>query len=389
MPHGRLLLAAQRILRQSGLGLLACVLWPQALPAAQPNSLALSIRCPLPELRLGDEIPIEFIITNQGTNEYSYRDRNYDRSGRMEEYRLMAKTETGQAVPDPRAHYVAGMGGGLAGSGKLHPGQSFTKTIALNRWALIKAPGRYQVTGIYVTGIYETNYGQQQVTSAPLTITVKPRSEEGMLAYVKQLDEQRKSTPTQSHDAIVTLLMYTCHPSIVPILLETFYEPRSGFWETEAFLYYLPRNEQTKQAIVDTARKRGLASGMCFLLNQYGCTAQEMTPLVERSLAPDNRLAWVSGALAAQQYADDALTPRLIAMATDPRSEARDQAIYALALNRTDESVKTLKRLLESAEESVRRTTTNAVRMAYLYRGKCEGRPLKEADFEATFRQRE
>jgi hypothetical protein len=327
---------------------------------------------------------VEFIITNQGTNEYSYEDRNYDRSGRMEEYRLMAKTETGQSVPDPRAHYVGGIGGGLARRGKLKPGHSFTQTIALNRWALIQAPGRYQVTGIYVT-----EAGQQQITSAPLTLTVKPRSEQAMLAYVRQLNEQRKTTAERGQDAIVKKLMYTCHPSIIPILLESYYGPQGGFWETEAFLYYLPRNEQTKQTIVSAARKRGLASGMSYVLAQYGCTAKDMAPLIARSLAPENPHAWAIGALAAQQYADDALTPRLIAIATDPKSEARPQAICALALNRTDESVATLKMLLQDADESVRRTTTNAIRSAYLYRGNSLGRPLANADFEEEFRRRE
>ena len=234
---------------------------------------------------MGDEIPVEFIIINQGTNEYSYRNRSYDRSGRMEEYRLMAKTETGQTVPDPRAHYIGGFAGGLSGKGRLEPGHSFTKTIALNRWALLKAPGQYQVTGVYVA-----EDGRQQVVSEPLSITVMPRSEAAMLAYVEQLDVQRKATPKHGHDETVRKLMYTGHPSIIPILLETFYEPQSGFWEAEAFLYYLPRNEQTKKAIMDAARKRGLASGMPYVLTQYGCGTKELTPLIERSLAPDSRL---------------------------------------------------------------------------------------------------
>jgi hypothetical protein len=384
MSRARLLSVVRLFLWPSAAGLVAFGLWQPCLAADPPLSLGLSIRCPLPELHVGDEIPVEFIITNRGTNEYSYRDRNYDRSGRMEEFRLLAKTETGQTVPDPRAHYVGGFGGGLSGLGKLKPGHSFTNTIALNRWALIRAPGRYQITGIYVA-----EDGHQQSTSAPLAVIVQPRSEAEMLAYVRQLDAQRKSTATQSQDEIVRKLMYTCHPSIIPILLETYYGPRSGFWEAEAFLYYLPRNAQTKQAIMNAARKRGLASGMSYVLAEYGCTAKEMAPLIERSLAPENPHAWASGALAAQQYADDALTPRLIAIATDPKSEARLQAIYALALNRTDESVQTLKMLLHDAEESVRRTATNAIRTAYLYRGNSQGRPLADTDFKENLRQRE
>jgi HEAT repeat protein len=61
-------------------------------------------------------------------------------------------------------------------------------------------------------------------------------------------------------------------------------------------------------------------------------------------------------------------------------------AIYALAKNRTDESVAALKKLLSDADtgqesERIRQTVANAVRSAYNFRGHSQGRPLKEDDF--------
>ena len=38
--------------------------------------LELKIHCPIKNLRVGDEIPIIFTITNNGTREYKYEKRN-------------------------------------------------------------------------------------------------------------------------------------------------------------------------------------------------------------------------------------------------------------------------------------------------------------------------
>lgn len=359
--------------------LLACFVLGPCLGANESN-VGLAIRCTNLNLRAGDEIPIEFIITNRGDSDYAYLDRGYDRGGRMEEYQLKAVDETGLAVADPRAKYKGGISGGLCSEKKLAPGASFTKTIALNRWALLKAPGRYQVTGSYYVA-HETN----SIQSPPISIVVQPRREKELEDYINDLHEQIKRGGSPSE--LVQKLMFTCHPKIIPVLLETFYLPSSGYWEAEALLYYLPRDEKTKQAIIAAARKHGLASNMQYVLGEYGCTAPEIHPLIERSLAPDNPGTWASGALAAQQYARDDFTPRLMAIATNPASKARSQGIYALALNRTDDSVKALKTLLSDPDKSIRDTAAQAIQTAYNYRGNSQGRPLQPEDFEEKYRR--
>jgi len=165
------------------------------------------------------------------------------------------------------------------------------------------------------------------------------------------------------------------------------YEPRQGFWESEALLFYVPRSDETKQLIITTAAKRGLAGGMQNVLSEYGCRGGEFRPLIERSLAPENPQSWMAGALAAQQYANDIFTPRLIALATEPQNPARVQAIYALAANRTDESVKTLKVLLNDPDPKIRQDVEQAVRTSYNYRGIWQGRLLKPDDFDAKFQE--
>ena len=364
-------------------------------PAPKPPDLSLVIRCTNTVTKVGDEIPIEFLISNTGTDYYRYADRTYDRSGRMEEYKLVARTESGEVVPDPRAKYQRSwLGGGLFQYQILMPGRSFSKTIALNRWALIKQPGRYEVAGEY-TASFSTNTAT--VRSAPISLTVLPRTPQEMSGYISELtnriaalprggDYHGQIGPTPELDNLVMKLMFTCSPKKVPTLLDCMYRPgHSGFWECEALLYYVPRSSELKQTILAKAAERGLASNMQNLLSTYGCSAEEMHPLIERSLAPDNAQSWTCGALAAQQYASDAFTPRLVALATAPGSTARVQAIYALAANRTDEGVKALKTLLNDDDPKIREATEQALRAAYCFRGIWRGRPMKPEDFDKEY----
>ncbi len=364
---------------------------------SSPPRLSLTIGCTNSDLKVGDEIPIQFIITNHGTNHYEYADRNYDRSGRMPEYALVAWTESGDRLPDPRSRY-AGMAGGLFVTGHLLPGQSFTRTIPLNLWSLLKAPGKYTVIG-YNSGRPYGNARQERMESAPISIAILPRTEKELDDYISSLTNQIAALAPMTNyygrmasspdlDGLVKNLMYTCSPKTVPLLIKTMFQPGlNHFWELQALLYYVPRSEETRRAIFQAAVERGLAPGLDYLLTEYGWTPEEIKPLIQRSLAPDSPQTWAEGARAAQHYGDDVFASRLIAIATDPEANARDGAIYALAANRTDESVKTLKSLLEDDDEKIRATARRAIRTAYLYRSIWRGTRLRPEDFDETFRQ--
>src|SRR5512138_3075208 len=75
---------------------------------AEPK-LAVAIRVEGSGLKVGDPVPIRFAIANRGKAPYRYMDRDYDRGGRMEEYRLEAVDAGGAPVPDPRARRKGGM----------------------------------------------------------------------------------------------------------------------------------------------------------------------------------------------------------------------------------------------------------------------------------------
>ena len=362
--------------------------------------LSSSIRCTNDVVKAGDEIAIEFRITNRGTNDYRYENRTYDRSGRMGEYRLAATNSSGKAVPD--VFKVGGFGGGGFQYATLKPGESFTKVIPLNTWALVKEAGRYEVVGTYFSSSFGTNH--VIVHSAPINVTVQPRTPQEMDAYISDLTNQIASLtpkqmfpygpyspgstgPTPELDELLEKLAYTCNPKIVPTVLDTMYLPgHGGFWESQAILAYVPRSDEIRKALIETAAKHGLGPNgtISYFLRDYGCTKEEMKPIIERALAPDNEQEWAAGAGLAQQFGDDAFTERLVAIAKTPRNSAQTAAITALAYNRTDEGVKTLKSLLNDPHEKIWTPLAFAIENAYNYRRDSTGRPLRPDDFTAA-----
>jgi len=375
-----------------------------ATALGKPANLTLSIRCLAQDIKVGDPIPIEFTITNEGTDDYLYLDRNYDRLfGRMWEYSLGAQNALGKEMPNPET--VRGDGGGLGTHGKLAPGASFQKTIDLNLWAMIRAPGVYQVTGTYDMSKANFNNTQGSVASKPISITVHPRTPAEMDAYVDGLLSELTVALNNEEwpNEVVVKLMYTGSPRIVPGLLDLMYQTNeSAGWVSQAILYYVPTSPAVLELLLDTAAKRGLTSSMDYILRNYGTgdmaksaiTPKEMQPAIARSLAEDNPGGWEPGALAAQHYGNDAYTPRLIAIAEQPRAaqgipehSGRIQAIYALALNRNDDSVMELKKLLASPDSATRSEVAMAIRMSYLYRGDSLGRPLLKDDFDESYQK--
>ena len=205
-------------------------------PVANPSGLSLVIRCTNDVLKVGDEIPIQFIISNQGAEDYEYQNPIYDRSGRMAEFYVNAKTTSGKSVHELR---VTWLGRGIGAPGVLHPGESFSKFVPLNRWALINEPGRYDVVGTYPGNDRNLDPGPP-VISDPISITVLPRTKEEMEDYIHGLSNQiaaRLAIPADKKDRapglpdpdlerLLLKIAYTCSPEIVPTLIRTMYEAR-------------------------------------------------------------------------------------------------------------------------------------------------------------------
>ncbi len=390
-------------------------------PEAILSGISLEIRCTNEFLKVGDEIPIQFIISNHGTEDYKYVDTKYFAPiGGMDEFKLIAKTTSGESLPDPRKHTQGhpAFGGPL---NILHPGASFSLIIPLNLRALLKEPGRYEVVGTYLGNpiaeqrsllAAELSFKAATlaspfpgshiapVSAAPISITVLPRTKMEMQDYIQGLTNQvaarlalRAGKKAGWLDAelrpLVMKLMYTCRPEIVPTLLRTMYADDSvGQWPdaSEALLSYAPHTAETRRAILQAATNNGLSMKMMGLILNYDFDGNDLKPIIERSLAADNPGEWRAGAgLAGHSYYDDAFTARLIVIASGTNNQlfSRESAIEALACNRTDAGVKTLKTLLNDPDPQFRAQLAWAIRMGCSSIKTATGRHLQPEDFDA------
>jgi hypothetical protein len=71
----------------------------------------------------------------------------------------------------------------------------------------------------------------------------------------------------------------------------------------------------------------------------------------------------------------------LIELATTSSGITRIRAIYALACNRTDTGVATLRKLREEPDAETRKITDQAIEAAYRMSDTARGRPLRPDDF--------
>ena len=171
---------------------LACLLHaPSAAAQAEsPPQLSLEIRCTENLLKVGDQVPIEFTIKNNGTQDYTYRDQRYERPGLIaDEYKLTARTASAQMFPTRlrTSRWLAAAPPSLVFCTRAR--LSSPKIVPLNIWALIKEPGRDQVTGSYFLEGYG-NPAFAPATSAPISLTILPRTQEEMRDYIQGLSRQ-------------------------------------------------------------------------------------------------------------------------------------------------------------------------------------------------------
>jgi HEAT repeat protein len=361
--------------------------------AVRPYDLTVTIRCPVREIRVGDEIPIIFTITNHDQHIFEVNDRSGDRGGRMPEYELSATDAKGRPVPDPRQDYPPMIFGGLSsGLVRLASGDSYEKTIPLNLWSRIMRPGMYSVKATYHYRVDDPSrkptrdrryMNTVSVPAESIKIVVRGRSDTEMEQYIRSLVQELDSLPQPQlgsrddrRERLAERLMYTCDKRIVPTMLDLTYknwENNEVFWATMALVCYVPQDAEIGRAVLQAAQSRGLAPGMQIVLEQLGCGEQDFAEIVRLSLASQDTAVVAEAVGAAQEHPSDEYMPRLIAIMIDPDKAglgshsgiARARAFSAVAHNRTDEGVAALKLSLEDPSPRVRRDVANAIRHAY------------------------
>ncbi len=385
---------------------------PQTQPATQPadpHTLTIAIRCPQQSFKLGDEIPITVEVTNIGDKPYLFIDHTYDFSGRAGFFKLTALTQNGkqdgQPIPDPfavpKGAYATSC---MPPQIKLQPGQSTTKTIPLNRWALITQPGTYKLNATYTIPFK----GNKVLAAPPIQVLITSRTDEDMAQYIQDLSEKlqtllaSKSRPDQIDSSklnnLLEKLMFTRDHRAIPPLIDAMYANThiTTASVSAAFAYYLPNDSKTTSLLAASATQRGLADGMFPILQTAGLTDAQLKKIIAVSLSADHPASHNAGASAACKFGDDAFTPRLISIAlnTDRNNPAFEMAIYALALNRTDESVEVLRQFLKETPPTrpnapdAAKAARRAIRMAYKSnRTYIHGRALLPDDFDKSLQE--
>ena len=377
--------------------LLVLTLGRSAFPDQNKNepSLTVSIRTLQDHIQVGDPITIELTITNTGISDYLYRD--FDQGGRSENYQLKVKDETGKAVKDPRVIWRGGVSSKEKGEEKiLAQGASLKRIELLNRWALIKQTGKYEVTGSYLTGtIITSTDGSQHVSidSKPITITVLPRPDKEMETYIEKLGQDLRTVKNLNEkDEIVQRLAFTADARIIPHLIYDMYQPNPSEWTQEAFNYYVSDEEALKKALLEAGAENGLRGYGLVFLQQLGCTQKELKPLILKSLESDNPESWAIGVVFALQFPDDELTALLAKVAKTPIKDKNVHMtiISALAANRTEDSVKALKELLKNHDPEIQKLTKQIIVANFNNLGyKTGGKPLKKEDFSEIIEQQD
>jgi HEAT repeat protein len=353
--------------------------------SASPQTplLRVEIRCEATNLRVGDPVPITFSVTNVGTTPFGYGTASPYRFGALN-FELAAYDENGGRVVDPQV--IGFPAGGIAGSVLSSPrvlraGDVFEETVLLNEWGLLREPGRYTVRGTYrALGA--------KVDSDALTVMIGARSDDETDAYIAELQREWLAAGTkQDRDATVRRLAYTFDARALPMLIDALHGD-ADFAAGQAIVHYLPITRSNVDRIVTDFERRGLPPNGFFVLMGVGASEEQIKHVIARSLLEDRDPSWQTAASGATWYGDDRFMARLIAIAESPNEPARFQAIVAIANNRTDEGVVTLKQLIDAPDPALRTRVVDAIRNAYARRRapdstflRPQGRLLLDTDF--------
>ena len=191
-------------------------------PVGNPSGLSLEIRCANTDLKVGDEIPIEFIISNHGTNDQKYDDRSEDQDGRLYACKLDRQDGfRGECSRPVFSAHVGQMGGAL----DLQRASAPWRIVQQNH--PIESPGAHNGAWtlrdrrhctLYLAYPLTPKESETVASSDPISITVLPRTKEEMGNYIQGSTNQilasltlRSDRPAGSRDgerpALVMRLM--------------------------------------------------------------------------------------------------------------------------------------------------------------------------------------
>ena len=361
-------LAAAAVL--AAVNVLVCT-WPTT---SDGFKLTLQIASPQSEYKLGDEIPIIFTIKNNGKGRFP-EDKHWMENLPwawpkqsdvlvLPRLKLEARDEKGRLCQSPG---LAALPEGVdaAQSIELDRGESCQRTITVNTQVLISKPGRYAISGSLVNQrVLGPEYAIAH--SEQVEIVARRRTDDEMGEHLeKLLKEYRTAGSSAARDLAIRQLAYTRDSRAVPILLEVEYAGIAPSLTEAAFSWYLPIADETRDMIWASAKEQGLTESIFFALRRFGCDDAKVEHLILGSLASENPRAVWAGLLAVVDFPNDSYTSLLVELAKVGESRIRARALRALAFNRTEEGVNTLRETLESSDEDIVKAAMNAIWTGY------------------------
>jgi hypothetical protein len=370
-----------------------------AISADSAPGLRLAIRAEPRETKVGDEVILDLALTNVGTR--SYENGSLGEDDCAFGFDLTVTGPDGQEVPEPDARGGI-VGSCLGGLEELLPGATAHGRISLNRRTGFLRQGEYRVSAFYrpwgrSASAPSSTIEWPRVISHEVFVVVGPRSSAEMGRYIASLGAQLAALRPGEADAqaryrLVRRLGYTGDSRIIPAVVDAMYAqpgPGGGGGARDALVRSLAdKKDLVRAALLEAARTRGLANGeMAVILWMLGTPGGDVDSLIERALDPNSPATWETGVDAMAVSDDpDRFTARLVAIARDRTSPAREASLSALARNRSDEGVKVLHEALADPDTTVRDTTAAVIRSSYISRRHPDdsgpGRPLLPSDFD-------
>lgn len=358
--------------------------------------LLLTVRPEPRRPKVGDEVILDLALMNAGTRAYE--------SGSLGEddcalgFDLTVIGPDGRELPDASG---GRMGSCLGRNESLLPGGTAHARISINRRTGFLSQGEYRVSAVYHPSEIRGTAGIEypSVTSHQAIVAVQPRTLAEMGGHIDALAAQLAAlapgdAEMRDRRSLVRRLAYTGDPRIIPAVIDAMYRapgPGGGVGAREAFVTFLAHERAlVRAALLRAAHARNLADAeMSVILRMLGTPGQEVDSLIERALAPQSPSTWLAGVGAVMASDDpDRFTTRLVAIARDRSSAAREDALWALVWNRSDEGVKALREALVDPDPGVRDATATFIRTAYSARREpssdTPGRPLLPSDFDTV-----
>ena len=287
----------------------------------------------------GEPITATFIVSNRGTQPYSYFDRGYDRSGRMGEYALEVTDTQGLRQDDPR--HGGWCLGGIGQTRQLAPNESFSKEICLNEWVMPLPPGKYTVCGLFNSVLFGKDYPRDTpwVRSAPLEIEIVARAD--MKAYVERIGHLLQTTTGDLQKKSIVCLGYTGSPEALPYLVPALFGANDESYD--AFMY-LRDTEACAAALLAALEEHGSTWWVDDLLQRYQVPRERTLQYVVRGLASPDREQRIRCAQTLEKYSKLGAVPfaALQDAAHDPDASVRSAAVYSLRVFKQPAGVSTV-----------------------------------------------